>query len=148
MTAFDQRDDGGRVVREAWVRWALTQPNPKPSWLVPYDELSEADKEADRQIFEACRSDLGDKKRIDWIESQVQQYGNGHDEPCEASWHFQWQQEKPADYWPGLREWIDSEMSGTPCLECHGDGGDRWLEADGSENGEKCPRCGGFGSEP
>ena len=48
------RDAGGRVVREAWVRWALTQPDPKPSWLVPYDDLSEPDKEADRQIFEAC----------------------------------------------------------------------------------------------
>ncbi|WP_218779327.1 hypothetical protein, partial [Paraburkholderia caledonica] len=29
------------------------QPNPKPSWLAPYDELNEADKEADRQIGEA-----------------------------------------------------------------------------------------------
>ena len=49
---FD-RDEYGRFVREAWVRWALTQPNPKPSWLVPYDELGEPDKEADRQIGEA-----------------------------------------------------------------------------------------------
>jgi hypothetical protein len=48
---FD-RDQLGRFVREAWVRWALTQPDPKPSWLVPYDELSEPDKEADRQIGE------------------------------------------------------------------------------------------------
>jgi len=48
------RDIGGRIVREAWMRWALTQACPKPSWLVPYDDLSEADKEADRQIFEAC----------------------------------------------------------------------------------------------
>jgi hypothetical protein len=47
------RDTLGHLVREAWVRWALTQPNPKPSWLVPYDELSEPDKEADRQIGEA-----------------------------------------------------------------------------------------------
>lgn len=47
------RDFLGRAVREAWVRWAITQPNPKPSWLVPYDELSEPDKEADRQIGEA-----------------------------------------------------------------------------------------------
>jgi len=43
----------GQIVREAWVKWAKQQPNPKPSWLVPYDELSEADKEADRQIGEA-----------------------------------------------------------------------------------------------
>lgn len=49
---FD-RDVLGRMVREAWVRWAQTQPNPKPSWLVPYDELAEPDKEADRQIGEA-----------------------------------------------------------------------------------------------
>lgn len=47
------RDTLGRMVREAWVRWALTQPNPKPSWLLPYSELSEPDKEADRQIGEA-----------------------------------------------------------------------------------------------
>lgn len=49
---FD-RDTVGRMVREAWVRWAKTQPSPKPSWLVPYDDLNEADKEADRQIGEA-----------------------------------------------------------------------------------------------
>lgn len=47
------REQLGRFVREAWVRWAKTQPNPKPSWLVDYDELSEPDKEADRQIGEA-----------------------------------------------------------------------------------------------
>lgn len=46
------RDLLGRMVREAWVKWARTQPDPKPSWLVPYDELSETDKEADRQIGE------------------------------------------------------------------------------------------------
>jgi restriction alleviation protein Lar len=47
------RDTLGRFVREAWVRWAETQPNPKLSWTVPYDDLSEPDKEADRQIGEA-----------------------------------------------------------------------------------------------
>jgi len=47
------RDELGRMVREAWVRWAQTRPNPKPTWLVPYDDLAEPDKEADRQIGEA-----------------------------------------------------------------------------------------------
>ena len=47
------RDELGRFVREAWVRWAKTQPSPKSSWLDSYDELSEADKEADRQIGES-----------------------------------------------------------------------------------------------
>lgn len=46
------RDTLGRMVREAWVRWAEQQPTPKPSWLLPYNELSEPDKEADRQIGE------------------------------------------------------------------------------------------------
>jgi len=47
------RETLGRFVREAWVRWAEKQSSPKPSWLVPYDRLPEADKEADRQIGEA-----------------------------------------------------------------------------------------------
>lgn len=60
------RDQLGRFVREAWVRWAQTQPNPKPSWLVPYDDLSEPDKEADRQIGEAVArwTLFGDAARV------------------------------------------------------------------------------------
>ena len=46
------RDRLGQMVRHAWVEWAKTQDAAKPSWLLPYDELSEADKEADRQIGE------------------------------------------------------------------------------------------------
>lgn len=46
------RDSLGALVREAWVRWAETQPDPKSSWLVPYAQLGESDKEADRQIGE------------------------------------------------------------------------------------------------
>ncbi len=49
---FD-RDVLGRMVREAWVRWAQTQPVPKAAWLVPYEDLNETDKEADRQIGES-----------------------------------------------------------------------------------------------
>jgi hypothetical protein len=49
----DQRfhpDTLGELVRMAWVRWAEKQPSPKPSWLVPWSELGEADQEADRMI--------------------------------------------------------------------------------------------------
>ncbi len=46
-------DDLGRIVREAWIKWAKDQPNPKSTWLVPYDKLDETDKEADRMIGEA-----------------------------------------------------------------------------------------------
>lgn len=55
--ASRDRDSLGRRVREVWVEWAKRQPNPKPSWLVSYDELSEADKEADRCIGAALWGD-------------------------------------------------------------------------------------------
>lgn len=49
------RDDLGRVVREAWVAWAKTDPRSvyKPHWLLGYDALDGADREADRCIGEA-----------------------------------------------------------------------------------------------
>jgi hypothetical protein len=53
----EHRERLGRRVREVWIAWAKRQPNPKPSWLVPYDELSEADKEADRCIGSAIWGD-------------------------------------------------------------------------------------------
>lgn len=42
----------GRVVREAWVAWAREQPDVSdhPSWLVPWEQLSERDKDVDRRI--------------------------------------------------------------------------------------------------
>lgn len=43
----------GKLVRDAWIRWAQKQPNPKPNWLTPWEELSESDREVDRQIGEA-----------------------------------------------------------------------------------------------
>ncbi len=42
----------GKRVREVWVRWASQQANPKPSWLVPWEQLSEPEREVDRQIGE------------------------------------------------------------------------------------------------
>lgn len=46
------RERLGQEVRAEWVAWAKEQPNPKPSWLVPWEGLSEPDKEADRRIGE------------------------------------------------------------------------------------------------
>jgi hypothetical protein len=50
-------DGLGRRVREVWVKWAQSQPSPKPTWLVPYDDLSEPDKEVDRRIGAAVWGD-------------------------------------------------------------------------------------------
>lgn len=42
----------GKRVRSIWIQWAREQPNPKPSWLVPWEKLPEPDKEVDRRIGE------------------------------------------------------------------------------------------------
>src|SRR3990167_119406 len=52
------REDGGRIVREAWVAWAQKQPTRKPSWLIPWSELDETDREADRCIYDALLARL------------------------------------------------------------------------------------------
>lgn len=44
------RDKLGQLVRLEWIKWAKEQPTAKPSWLVPWEELSEPDREVDRRI--------------------------------------------------------------------------------------------------
>jgi hypothetical protein len=44
------REDLGREVRRVWLGWAATQPDPKPSWLAEWDQLSPADQEVDMRI--------------------------------------------------------------------------------------------------
>jgi len=46
------RDELGKQVRDIWIEWAREQLNPKPSWFVPWESLSEPDKEVDRRIGE------------------------------------------------------------------------------------------------
>jgi hypothetical protein len=52
------REALGRRVREVWIAWAKTQHEPKASWLLPWEELDERDREVDRQIGEAIASDV------------------------------------------------------------------------------------------
>ena len=40
----------GKKVREVWITWAREQPDPKPSWLLPWDRLSPADRDVDTRI--------------------------------------------------------------------------------------------------
>jgi hypothetical protein len=48
-----ERETLGRIVRAIWVTWALEQPDPKPSWLVGWDDLDEGQREVDCRIGEA-----------------------------------------------------------------------------------------------
>lgn len=40
----------GRRVRQVWLEWAREQPDPKPSWLLPWEDLDDGQKEADMRI--------------------------------------------------------------------------------------------------
>lgn len=40
----------GKMVRKVWVEWARRQPNPKPSWLIPWEKLAKPDRDVDMQI--------------------------------------------------------------------------------------------------
>ena len=49
----DAREQLGRIVRDTWVNWAKEQPDPKPSWLVGWDELDEGQREVDMRVGSA-----------------------------------------------------------------------------------------------
>lgn len=69
------RDALGRRVREVWVEWAKRQPDPKPSWLVPWDELAERDKEVDRQIGETIAQEATFDVERKWLDDRRVQHG-------------------------------------------------------------------------
>lgn len=52
MTSSLDREALGQKVREVWIQWAHEQSNPKASWLMPWEGLSEPDREVDRRIGE------------------------------------------------------------------------------------------------
>lgn len=56
-----RREILGQLVRKAWVAWAERQPNPKLSWLDPWEKLSEPDREVDRLIGEEVARACGDR---------------------------------------------------------------------------------------
>lgn len=54
--AAGSREALGALVREVWVQWAREQPDPKPSWLTPFEELDEGQREVDMRIGEVVAS--------------------------------------------------------------------------------------------
>jgi hypothetical protein len=53
-----QREHLGRVVRDAWVQWAVEQEAPKPSWLISWAELDDGQRDVDMRIGEAVASEV------------------------------------------------------------------------------------------
>lgn len=48
----NDREALGKEVRAVWIGWAKEQPLVKPSWLQPWEELTEPEREVDRRIGE------------------------------------------------------------------------------------------------
>jgi hypothetical protein len=46
----EPRELVGRLVRQVWAQWAQEQPDPKPSWLLGWDELDDGQREVDMRI--------------------------------------------------------------------------------------------------
>jgi hypothetical protein len=76
-------DFWGRIVRALWVDWALGQPDPKPSWLLPWDELDDGQREADGRIgvavAAAARDDERQRLRRDPVAEHARQLLASHD---------------------------------------------------------------------
>ena len=49
----ETREILGRYVRKIWIEWAREQPVQKASWLIPWEDMPEEDREVDRRIGEA-----------------------------------------------------------------------------------------------
>jgi hypothetical protein len=68
------RESLGALVREVWIEWAQEQPEPKPSWLTPWGELDEGQREVDMRIGATVAAVAGAAER----ERIYAELGNDH----------------------------------------------------------------------
>jgi hypothetical protein len=58
-TSNPRREHLGRIVRDVWVTWAMEQPDPKLSWLAPWEQLDDRQREVDMRIGETIHALTG-----------------------------------------------------------------------------------------
>ena len=75
----DDREPLGRLVRETWVACVVDYfKDPKLSWVTPWDELDDFQREADMRIGEAVAA--AERERIvRWLERRGGQMAPGPD---------------------------------------------------------------------
>lgn len=66
----EPRELVGRLVRQVWVEWAREQPDAKPSWLLPWEELDAGQREVDMRIG-AMLFSKGQETGIEYVERAV-----------------------------------------------------------------------------
>jgi hypothetical protein len=76
QTAREQR---GQTVRETWVTWAKRQRAPKHSWLVPWCNLDDGQREVDMLIGDALTAAERERVRVAATEASFTLFrpGNG-----------------------------------------------------------------------
>lgn len=77
-------DKLGRRVREVWIAWATEQHQQKPSWLLPFDQLTEPQKDVDRRIGLALWGDFvmdNTEALADFVIKKAKQQGFGTKKP-------------------------------------------------------------------
>jgi hypothetical protein len=89
----DLRERLGKRVRQVWVDWAKRHPNPKPSWLIDWDDLPEDMKEVDRCIGAAIYGDCFAEHQEAIASHAIQQSLKRTDEPPG----------KPREFWLDLQ---------------------------------------------
>jgi hypothetical protein len=58
----DPRIPYGKLVRTVWMNWGREQPDPKHSWLVPWEDLGDPQREVDMRIGDAVAT--AERQRI------------------------------------------------------------------------------------
>ena len=53
----ESRRQRGKRVREIWVAWARESPDPKPSWIAPWEDLPVMEQEVDMRIGDGLWGD-------------------------------------------------------------------------------------------
>lgn len=65
------REGLGRRVRDVWLEWASEQPGPELSWLTPWEELTESEREVDRRIGEALAASVYAGPEVGVLRSRI-----------------------------------------------------------------------------
>lgn len=73
----DDREPLGRIVRETWVAWAREQYRPKPSWLLPWEELDNGQREVDMRIASAVAAQAVHDAGLECERMRVQLFAFG-----------------------------------------------------------------------
>ena len=105
VLAENPADDGMWTLEQAVRPFNATMPAECANGC-PTNQVCDYCQYAPQPSADAVREDSA---RLDWIESQIREYGDCYTEPREAGLGIQWQQERPDHYCPGLRAWIDEE---------------------------------------